>query len=56
MFKITFEKDDEINGEKITAGKTKSVSRSIRDDKIASGFAKDFIEEALAEKKPKEKK
>jgi hypothetical protein len=51
MFKITFEKDDKINGKEIKAGETKSVSSSIRNEKIASGFAKDFIEEVVAEPK-----
>jgi hypothetical protein len=51
MFFIKFIKDDELNGQLISAGEEKKVSRSIRDAKVGSGVAKEVTNEPKSTKK-----
>jgi len=47
MFTIKFVIDDALNGKVFTKGDTLKVSRSIRDDKINSGKAIDFVKKTI---------
>jgi hypothetical protein len=49
-FQIEFLKDDSINKTLYTKGDKLYVSRSIRDDKISSGIAKEVVEKKVAAK------
>jgi hypothetical protein len=49
-FQIEFLKDDIINKKLYTKGEKLYVSRSIRDDKVSSGIAKEVVEKKVAAK------
>lgn len=55
MFKIEFIKPDSINGRLVDKGEVVNVSRSIRDNKINSGVAIDYVESKPVKKEEKVK-
>ena len=60
MFNIKFLKNDSVNGVLIEKGTALKVSRSIRNEKLKSGVAEDFVEKTnetvKTTKKPTKKK
>lgn len=49
MFKVEFLTEDKVGGKKVAKGEVVSVSRSIRDAKVATGVAKEVTETVVKE-------